>query len=77
MTLSENFKIIRLKLFLTQEELAKQLNVSLSTVNRWETGKARPNISTMKTIKLFCETHNLPYDEIESGWLNYNAEGDK
>ena len=77
MTLAENLKTTRQKLLLTQEELAKELNVSLSTVNRWETGKARPKLSTMKTIKLFCKIHNLPYGKIESGWLNYNAEDDK
>lgn len=33
---------LRLKLNISQEELAKKLGVSFSTINRWETGKFEP-----------------------------------
>lgn len=36
-------KALRLRLALTQEELARQLGVSLSTVSRWETGRSAPS----------------------------------
>jgi DNA-binding transcriptional regulator YiaG len=36
-------KALRLRLALTQEELARQLGVSLSTVSRWETGRSSPS----------------------------------
>lgn len=72
MPLDKSIKILREKTLLTQEDLAHELGVAASTVNRWETGKARPNMSTMKAIKSFCETHNFPYDEIERGWMSHS-----
>jgi len=38
-----DIKSIRDKLDLTQEELARKLGVSLSTVSRWETGGSMPS----------------------------------
>ena len=69
MQLSDNIRLLREKYLLTQEEFAKELGVASSTVNRWETGKARPNMTAMRTIKIFCESRNYPYEEIESLWL--------
>ena len=53
MIFPEEIKRIRQRCFLTQEEFAKELKVTFSTVNRWEAGKAKPNLSTMKNIKEF------------------------
>lgn len=69
MSFSKEIKILRERLYLTQIEFAKSLNVSFSTVNRWENGKSRPNISTMKAVKEFCESHNVDYSPIEDAWL--------
>ena len=48
MALCDDIKLIRQKLFLSQEEFADELGVALSTVNRWETNKSKPNLSAMK-----------------------------
>jgi len=40
---SIDIKPLRDRLDLTQEELARKLGVSLSTVSRWETGRSRPS----------------------------------
>ena len=74
MSLSNCIKMIRQKAFLTQKTFAEELGVTQTTVNRWETGKARPNLSAMKEIKGFCEKHNLSYSETESEWLSYSIE---
>jgi DNA-binding transcriptional regulator YiaG len=71
MQLSDKIRLLREKYLLTQEEFAKELGVAASTVNRWETGKARPNMTAMRTIKIFCESRNYPYEEIESLWLTH------
>ena len=68
--MSDTIKKLRQKLFLSQEEFAKELCVSVSTINRWETGKVKPNITAMKKIKNFCNKNNLKCDELESEWLN-------
>ncbi len=70
MALPERIRIIRQKSFLSQEDFAKTLNVSLSTVNRWETGKTRPNLSAMKAIKKFCQANQIGFNELEVEWLN-------
>lgn len=69
MQTAEQIRILREKFLLTQEDFAKELGVSASTVNRWETGKARPNLSAMRAIKQFCENKDYPYEEIERAWL--------
>ena len=69
MSFSEEIKLTRQKSFMTQDEFAKAIQVSTATINRWETGKARPNITAIKRIKTFCITNNLPFEGLESEWL--------
>ena len=72
MSLGDEIRIARQKAFYTQEDLARKLGVSLSTVNRWEQNKARPSAKTMKLIKTFCRKNDLDYEPIEDAWL-YDA----
>ena len=69
MPLSEAIRITRQKAFLSQEEFARELNVSVSTINRWETGKVKPNLTAMKNLKQFCEKNSLVYSNIENEWF--------
>ena len=69
MSLQEAVKNMRMKALLSQEELASILHVSVGTINRWENGKTRPNITAMKRIKAFCIDSNLPYEDIETEWI--------
>ena len=69
MSLQEAVKNMRMKALLSQEELANILHVSVGTINRWENGKTRPNITAMKRIKSFCKDSNLPYEDIETEWI--------
>ena len=74
MTLSEVIKVTRQKALMSQEDFAKAIDVSLASVNRWECGKSRPNLTAMKAIKKFCETNNLPYEDIEKEWISRSTE---
>ena len=67
--LGEDIRLTRQKAFLSQEEFAKELKVSVSTINRWETGKVKPNLSALKNLKAFCEKHSLPFDDLEKDWF--------
>ena len=70
MSFSDEIKIVRMKAFLTQTLFAKELHVSFSTVNRWENGKGKPNLTAMKAIKGFCEIHDIPFKNLEAEWFN-------
>lgn len=48
MRFPDKIKRIRQRCFLTQQDFAKEINVSFSTVNRWEGGKSKPNLNAMK-----------------------------
>ncbi len=52
-------KIIREKLIISQSELAKMLNVSISTVARWETGQYEPTIKTKRKIVELCKENKI------------------
>jgi len=74
MSLSSKLKLTRQKLFMTQETFAAKLHVSVATINRWERGHSKPNLTAMKSLKAFCEENNLPFSDIENEWLGYSAE---
>ncbi|QRO07546.1 hypothetical protein JQM34_000971 [Streptococcus oralis] len=48
--------------------------MNLTTVSRWETGKSKPNMSTMRQIKEFCTKYNADYEPLESSWLAFEQE---
>lgn len=75
--LSDILKKTRQKAFLTQEAFANEMKVSVSTINRWETGRVKPNLTAMKNLKQFCEQYGLSYEDIESEWFNYQKEVEK
>lgn len=55
MKLAEFIKDVRQQMTMSQEQLARALNVSFSTINRWENGKAEPSNLAQKTFFDFCE----------------------
>lgn len=65
MSFAEDIKKIRRKAFLTQEAFAKQIGVSYTTVNRWETGKSKPNLKAMKLIDDYCKKYSIDFDVSE------------
>ena len=70
MNFSDKIKIVRQKSFMTQTEFAEKLHVSYTTVNRWEAGKARPNLSAMKGIKELCRELEIEYTPVETAWIS-------
>ena len=74
MSFSEELKSIRQKSFLSQEAFARELGVSFSSVNRWEGGRAKPNLVAMKNIKAFCERNSVDFGKLEKLWLSEGTE---
>lgn len=65
MDFADRVKHIREELRLTQMELAKQLNVSFATVNRWENKAFRPSALAQKVIYDFCKQNNVKLKNTE------------
>lgn len=74
MSFSEELKNIRQHSFLSQEAFARELNVSFSSVSRWEGGRAKPNLAAMKHIKEFCDKQNINFAVLEQEWRMLNKE---
>lgn len=51
----------RLKLNISQQALAKKLNVSFATINRWENGKSLPQKLTLYRFEKFCEENKIEF----------------
>lgn len=59
-------KEIRSNAGLTQEGMAKKINVSQKSISAWELGKGKPKISTaIKIGKIFCIDWTKIYQESE------------
>jgi len=58
---SENIRNLRIENDLTQEEMAKILEVSRSTVSAWENEKTEADFNTLKKIK---EHFGVTYEEL-------------
>ena len=57
MNFAETVKFVRKQLGLSQKDLAKTLNVSFSTINRWENGHVEPSNLAIKTFVDYCENN--------------------
>lgn len=73
MRFPDEIKKIRQRCFLTQQDFANEIKVAFSTVNRWEGGKAKPNLNAMKNVKEFCLVHDVDYSDVEEAWLDFEV----
>jgi len=56
-----NFKIMRLRAGLTQQDVAEKLDVDRSSVAKWETGEAMPRADKLPQIAVLL---NCTVDEL-------------
>lgn len=56
---ANDIKNLRVKLRITQKELASWLNVSLNTVQAWEQGKRQPSHSSLRLLEIFDKDFSL------------------
>lgn len=60
-SVGERLKTARTKKSLTQDEVAKELNISRTVLSRYENGKLEPNLETLaKLIDLY---------EVSANWI--------
>jgi len=65
MNFLEIVKIVRQKAGMSQEDLARALNVSFATINRWENGKTHPNKLTQAVFFDFCQKQGLDIENLK------------
>lgn len=63
MTFAEFVLSVRKRLALSQKQLADAINVSYSTINRWENGHVVPSNLAVKSFYDFCENNFIDIPE--------------
>jgi transcriptional regulator with XRE-family HTH domain len=58
---------LRVKLNLSQQELAEKLGVSFMSINRWENGKTEPTIIAREKLKAMLSENNIVLEEKSDG----------
>ncbi len=53
MEFKDILKDLRIEKGLTQEQLAKDINFSMSIVNKWENGKKNPSVQALKILSKY------------------------
>ena len=59
MNRAESIKELRNKMLLTQEELAKKLDVSFASVNRWENGEHEPTMKVKRELMKLMKKYKI------------------
>ena len=62
MNLGGIIRLWRQRIGLTQEGLAAALNVTFSTINRWENGHSRPSKLAWRAMAQLAAERNCPLD---------------
>lgn len=65
MEFSTKIRLVREKLNISQEDLARALNVSFATINRWENAKTKPIKMAQAAFDAFCEKHNIAFGDTD------------
>ena len=55
-------KYVREKKGMSQEDLARAINVSFASINRWENGKNRPNKLALSIFASYCKQQGIDID---------------
>lgn len=65
MTLGAKVKYVRMRLNLSQSDLARELNVSVPTICRWELENRSPQAMTLGRFYNFCEEKGIDFKDAE------------
>lgn len=64
--LEETLKAIRKELNISQEQLARELNVSYTTINRWENVRRTPSRLARMRLAEFCVDKGVSQEIIDA-----------
>lgn len=63
MGFNNKLKKVRILLNISQETMARELNVSFATINRLEKGKTLPSYKTLKNFEILCQNYNIVMED--------------
>lgn len=66
MEFSKKLVFVRATLDCTQAEMAKQLDVSYPTINRWENGHVQPTRKAVAKFEQYCKAQGILFPQDES-----------
>lgn len=66
MPFDEILRAIRKQLGITQEQFARELNVSFSTINRWENSHTSPSRLAKMRLTEYCASHDVDSAIVEA-----------
>ena len=58
-------KKVRILQQLSQEDFARELNVSFTTINRWENGKSHPSKMAVTLFSNYCQKNKIIISDLE------------
>lgn len=62
MEFSNQVKYVRMKLELSQSDLAKALGISYSTISRWERENREPQMAMLGKFYNYCERQGIRFE---------------
>ncbi len=62
MEFHEQLKYARERLGMSQEDMARALNVSFTSINRWENGRAKPIKVMRLAFEAYCKSRGIEFD---------------
>ena len=65
MMVSDLLKTLRKELNISQDELARTIFVTTTTVSRWENGKSTPNRIAREMLADYCDKQGIKKELIE------------
>ncbi len=66
LSFGEKLLIARRQLDLFQYQMAEKLGVHPNSLTKYERGEGKPHAAVVRMFELFCEQHNIRFDEYES-----------
>jgi DNA-binding transcriptional regulator YiaG len=63
MEFSKKVSYVREKMNMSQEDLARALNVSFATINRWENSKTKPIKLAQAAFDTFCKKNGISFND--------------
>lgn len=63
MTFADKVRQVRMKLYMSQSQLAKELGVSFAAVNRWKNQNIEPQIASLGKFNDFCQKNGIQFKD--------------